>query len=74
VSERRDEGIYIVTLYVRPAGRGVVLHDAEDPPHVVGWVEQALREAVVLGPSTRVAVMDLPGNAADLLAGLGEQA
>lgn len=39
---------YTGRLYVRPVGRGIVLEDAEEGPHLDEWVERALVDAGVL--------------------------
>jgi hypothetical protein len=50
MSATSHEVSYTGALYVRPAGRGVVLGDPATGVHVDEWVERALVEAGVLRP------------------------
>lgn len=47
--DRPHEVSYRGRLYVRPIGRGIILDDAEDRPHLDEWIERALHESGALG-------------------------
>jgi hypothetical protein len=61
MTSRRQHLSYDGEIYVRPAGRGIVLEDEPGEPHLDDWIETWLAErgrgSLMSGFSTRIRIV-----------------